>query len=308
MKQSDRALELRHALVTTVDATPYQRRLPRRALAVAAVAGFVLAGAATGGAVASSFGDGNEPTEERVQLSGHLGQDLVVGTHADLFGEAVNLLGQGTTVIDLGEIPDGATALAFSIDCVDPGDYTTTIDDRLIGTEQCTAESIAQVGGGGLQFGVEGSGTHTLTISGPGRYIIWAQWSAEHPVPPSSAAQTEAMADGVITREEYVAGWDRYNACMVGAGYYIDGGNRDAPIILGSIPAAAVDDGTDRLCYEPEFQDIDMAWQIAHEDESETTQALRDCLTAHGIVPAYSRVDVDQQLAENGIDVLDCFT
>lgn len=262
---TDRTSQLRAALVSAVDATPTQQRLPARRIAVAAIAAFALAGAATGGAVAATRAGSGEPTPERVQISADLGKQTVVGTHADLFGDPFILLGQGTTVIDLGEIPAGATALALSMDCVDTGDYTTTIDETVIGTEWCSDESIAQIGGGGGQMLVAGGGKHTLTIDGPGRYIVWAQWSAEHPVPPSSAAQTEAMEDGVVTREEYVAGFDRYNACMVGAGYYVDGGNRDALIIAGSIPAASVDDGTDRLCYEPEFQDIDMAWQVAHQ-------------------------------------------
>lgn len=303
---TDRTSELRHALVTTVDATVNQHRMPRRYVAIAAIAAFALAGAATGGAVAATFTGTDDPTEERVQLSGRLGQEIIVGTHADLFGDPINFLGQGTTVVDLGEMPVGATTLAFSMDCVDPGEYATSIDDRPIGTEQCTADSIAQVGGGGGQLGVDGSGAHTLTISGPGRYIIWAQWSAEHPVPPSSAAQTEAMADGVVTREEYVAGWDRYNACLNGAGYYIVGGDREAPFMTGGIPSAAVDDGTDRRCYEPEYMLIDMNWQLAREDESESTEYLRECLREFGIEPAYKTEAVVQQFADNGIDYADC--
>ncbi len=231
---------------------------------------------------------------------------LIVGTHADLFGDPFTLLGQGTTVIDLGEIPEGATTLALSMDCVDTGDYTTTIDDRAIGSEWCSDESIAQIGGGGGQIEVSGPGSHTLTISGPGRYIIWAQWSAEHPVPPSSVAQNEAMSDSVVTREEYVAGFDRFVACMTGAGYHVDGGDRTATFINYAIPGASVDDGTDRLCYEPEYMLIDMAWQLAHEDESENTEFLRECLRQHGIEPAYPAAEVDQQITDNGIDIMDC--
>lgn len=304
---TDRTSQLRSALVTAVDATPPQRRLPRRHIAVAAIAAFALAGAATGGAVAATRAGSDEPSAERVQLSADRGRDIVVGTHADLFGDPFIFVGQGTTTVDLGEMPDGAATLALSMDCVDPGDYTTTIDDRLVSTEWCSDESIAQIGGGGGQIGVTGAGAHTLTVDGPGRYIIWAQWSAEHPVPPSSAAQTEAMEDGVVSREEYVAGFDRFVACMTGAGYHVDGGNREATFISYAIPGASVDDGTDRLCYEPEFQDIDMAWQIAHEDESESTEFLRECLRQHGVEPAYPAAEVDQQLADNGIDVMDCF-
>jgi hypothetical protein len=261
---TDRTAELRAALVTTVDAAPHQQRLLRRRIAIAAIAAFALAGATTGGAVASTFSPDDGPTDDRVQLSGRLAEASIVGTHADLFGDPFTFLAQGTTVIDLGDMPDGATSLALSMDCVDPGDYSSTIDDRLISTESCTDDSIAQIGGGGGQIGVTGGGAHTLTISGPGRYIIWAQWSAEHPVPPTSVAQAEAMEDGTVTREEYVAGFDRFVACMTGAGYHVDGGNRDATFISYAIPAESVDDGTDRRCYEPEYMLIDMAWQLAH--------------------------------------------
>ena len=308
MKQSDRTVELRHALVTTADAAPYQPRISRRrAVTIASIAAFALGGVATGGAVATAaIAGSNDPTAEQVHYSGEISKQNIVGTHADLFGDPFNFLGEGTTSVDLGAIPPGATALAFGLDCVDSGNYDATIDGVRQMHIDCTDASIDQRGGGGGQLGVEGSGPHTLVITGSGRYIVWAQWAAEKPIPPSSEAQAEAMADGIVTREEYVAGFDRYVACMAGAGYHVDGGNRTATLISYSIVAAAVDDGTDQLCYDPEYKDIDMTWQIAHVDESETTQLLRDCLTAHGVTPAYPSAEVDQQLKDNGIDPRDC--
>jgi hypothetical protein len=304
---TDRTTELRHALVTTVDAAAYQRRGPRRQAVIAAVAAFAIAGAATGGAVATTLSGSDGPTPDDVALSGRVSQTIILGTHADVFGEPVNFLGQGTTTVDLGEIPDGATQLALALDCVDAGDYEMSIDGEWQMGAGCDDESVNQLGGSGGPIIVTGSGTHTLTITGPGRYIVWAQWSAEHPVPPTSEAQAEAMADGVVTREEYVAGFDRFKACMIGAGYHVDGGNRQAPIISYAIPSAAVDDGTERRCYEPEYMLIDTEWQLAHEDESSSTEFLRQCLREHGIEPAYPSAEVDQQLADNSIDPLeDC--
>ena len=308
MKQSDRTIELRHALVTTADAAPYQPRTSRRrGLAIASIAALALAGAATGGAVAAtSVVASDQPTPEQVALSGQFSKQSIVGTHADLFGAQFSFTGEGTTTVDLGTIPTGATALAFGLDCVDPGDYNAAIDGVWQLGSTCTEDDPKHAGGGGGQLRVSGPGSHTLTVTGPGWYIVWAQWAAEKPIPSSSVAQMEALADGVVTREEYVAGFDRFAACMAGAGYPLDGGNRAAIIISASMPSAAVDDGTDRRCYEPEFMDIDIAWQGAHQDDSETTQFLRDCLTAHGITPAHPRTEVDQQLKDNGIDYDEC--
>jgi len=303
---TDRTSELRHALVATADAAPYQRRRPRASLVVSAIAAFALVGAATGGAVASTLGSSDGPSDEQIAASGLVLKNTIVGTHAQLFGTEYLFAGRDTESFSIGTRPDGAATLAFGFDCLDVGDFTMLIDDDWQMGMGCTDESAAQTGGGGSQLTVTGDGPHTLTISGTGSYIVWAQWSTENPVPPSSAAQNEAMADGVVTREEYVAGFDRFNACMVGAGYHVDGGNREATIISYAISGESVDDGTDRRCYEPEFMLIDTEWQIAHEDESETTDLLRACLTARGIVPLPTRVEIDTQLADNGIDVLDC--
>lgn len=304
---TDRTTELRRALVTTVDAAAYQRRFARRYVVIAAIAAFAIAGAATGGAVATSLSVSDGPTPDDVALSGRVSQAAILGTHADVFGEPVTFLGQGTTSVDLGEIPKGATQLALALDCVDAGEYDMSIDGEWQMGAGCDDESPSQLGGGGGPIIVTGPGTHTLTVTGPGRYIIWAQWSAEHPVPPISEAQAEAMADDVVTREEYVAGFDRFKACMIGAGYHVDGGNRQAPIISYAIPSASVDDGTERRCYEPEYMLIDTEWQLAHLDDSSSTEFLRQCLRERGIEPAYPRAEVDQQLIANGIDPIeDC--
>jgi hypothetical protein len=267
MTSSDRTDALRRALVTTVDAAPFQRRTPRRWTIVAAIAAFALAGAATGGAVAATRAGGGELTPEQLANAGAGMRQQAVGTRAELFGEEFLVEASGATTIDLGERPAGAEAIATSFACVDAGDYEVQLDGDFFMGFGCL-ETDTRPGGGSSTISLVAAGTHSLKITGPGRFIVWAQWATEDPIPPSSTAQTLAMADGVITRDEYLAGFDRFVACMMGAGYHVDGGNREAVILSYATPGAAFDHGTDERCYQPEFGDIDMTWQIAHQDDS----------------------------------------
>ncbi len=267
MKPTERTLELRRALVATVDATPFSRRLPRRSVTSIAIAAFVLAGAAAGGAVASVPRLGDDlPTIEQVHDSGLVTKNWIVPGFATLYGTAFNFAAAGGIALNVGERPDGATALAFGLDCVDAGAYTYEIDGIPVGTSICGDRDIDQVGGGGGPINVLGDGDHIVRISGAGQYIVWAQWMSLPPVPPSSAEQRKAMSDGVVTREEYVDGFYRFVACIEAGGWHVDYADVGQTVFGYALPSQAVDDGTEFRCYGPEFAEIDSAWQLAHLD------------------------------------------
>lgn len=80
--------------------------------------------------------------------------------------------------------------------------------------------------------------------------------------------QATAVADGVISSDEYESGFSRYRSCLEAEGYaLVLDGKKNQSYQFG-IPAEAVDSGVDARCYEHEFREIDIIWQLAHQDTS----------------------------------------
>lgn len=80
--------------------------------------------------------------------------------------------------------------------------------------------------------------------------------------------QATAVADGVISSDEYESGFSRYRSCLAAEGYaLVLNGKKNESYQFG-IPAEAVDSGVDQRCYEHEFREIDIIWQLAHQDTS----------------------------------------
>ncbi|MGV8881560.1 MAG: hypothetical protein ACOH19_05355 [Rhodoglobus sp.] len=211
------------------------------------------------------------------------------------------------STIDLGELPDTATGLAIRTGCTEPGTVDVELDSVWLMSFTCTADSPHGGGGGATPVS---AGVHTLTFTskeGTG-YEAWVAWVKEPPIPDASAQQVAELADGEVTRDEYLAAFNRFAGCMGGAGFSVPVADPDSVVLNYSIPSEAVSSGADELCYETQFQGVDAAWQIQNEDTSETTQMLRDCLTRHGIDPADRRIDIDAQLLDAGIDVMTCLT
>ncbi len=301
---SDRTKELRAALVRSVEATPPRRRVRRRWL-VAAIAAFALAGAGTGVASAAAFASsGAGVVNVDVTQMAH----SVVGTHATLYGTPFLLSGTGTINVDLGTPPAQATSIAVAISCATAGTFRISVDGKDPSVDTCTAEDArAGHGGSGWQESATGDGDHKLKIiAGSARFVVWASWSSEAASPPMSAAQTAEMADGVVTADEYSAAFDRFSACMTGAGYPLVSVDKSAAVYNYSIGDDAVSAGADTQCYDGEFKQVDIAWQIAHEDESGTAVLLRDCLAAHGVTPAKHMADIQAQLIASGLTLEGC--
>lgn len=122
----------------------------------------------------------------------------------------------------------------------------------------------------------------------------------------ASEAQAEAVSDKVVDADEYQAGFKRYSSCLADAGYEVVVKGEVNFSVDYAVPDAAVQSGSDQACYEGEFQLIDMMWQLAHQDTSQSTQKLRDCLTEHGITPEETTDQIVEQLTEAGIGPEDC--
>lgn len=121
-----------------------------------------------------------------------------------------------------------------------------------------------------------------------------------------SSEQQAALADGEVSEDEYQEGFRRFQACMSDAGYELLVPEQQGIIIEYSIPQAGVDSGADAECYDREYRELDMMWQLAHQDSSPTAEVLRDCLVAHGIPPEDTVNEMVDQLEDAGIEQSEC--
>lgn len=134
----------------------------------------------------------------------------------------------------------------------------------------CTADG-PQVGGGtAWTEPLTSGGPHTLTIDTDAgmTHEVWAAWVREPPLPEQSAQQRAELSDGVVTRPEYAAAFNRYLGCLAALGHDAGGFEQreDYDRFLFGPPGAAVDDGSDEICYTREFKDVDTLWQMSLEE------------------------------------------
>ena len=300
---SPRDAELRRMLVAAADAAPLQRRRPR---AVVLLTVFAISGALSGAAVSAAAAfTAESPTQGSVVSLPQSPQQLasMVRDDTQLFGSPFVLNpGTGNVTLEVGPAPEGATDLYIAFGCVDAGTYSQSIDGVWWGDATCDGPG----GGSGGSYAVTGTGLHTLSISGPGDFVLWASWSAPSIPPEPSAEQAAALSDGVVTEAEYRAGFDRYQQCMTNAGHPLQFVNDTGVIVEYSNSGAAVQSGVEGDCYALEFYQLDMNWQVANEYESNTNIALRACLEAAGLTPAGTASEVWEQIEENNIDPIEC--
>ena len=121
-----------------------------------------------------------------------------------------------------------------------------------------------------------------------------------------SPTQSDAMADGIVTADEYEAGYQRYAACMSNAGYEVHEAERENDVITYFVTSDAVDSGADGECYNAEFLFVDQTWQVAHENTSESAQVLRECLIRLGFEPAETVPEMTEQFGQNGLSIEQC--
>ncbi|CAN5258069.1 hypothetical protein BH11ACT5_BH11ACT5_27800 [soil metagenome] len=258
---TDRTTELRRALVATVDAAPYEKPRPRRWVAAAAIAAFAVAGSVTGFATAtvSQAAPSEQPSEATAAwvLS-------YARANSEFLGPIQHVAASEAADLTLGSAPDGASGVVVVLSCSGTGKVSLLVD----GTSTMTATCTTGDGGGGL-FPVPGDGEHTLRFeAGDGaKYEAWAAWVREPPLPQPTQQQQLEISDGVVTRAEYVAAYNRFIGCMAAGGYDVGGFTQsdDAGLLSYVVPSAAVTDGTDEFCYETEFKQVDIGWQISQE-------------------------------------------
>ncbi|MEJ1230136.1 MAG: hypothetical protein WDM88_05160 [Galbitalea sp.] len=259
---------------------------------IASVAAFAVVGALTGGAVATAA------TQSQAQTAGAIeaktdGILLAKQQDATLVGAGFAATGNGRMTIRLGERPVGATGFVAAFRCAGNGDYSEQIDGKVEGGGSCGSSSEIDP--------ITTNGDHTLTLvtgSASQQLTIWASWISVPKIEPS-AAQLAEVADGVVTRAEYLAAFNRYAGCLAAAGYPLGNVDESATVLDLSIPGAAVDSGVDNRCYASEWQQVDTLWQLQNWSTSASVVMMRQCLADQGITPAATEDAMWNQVLAN---------
>ena len=202
----DRLIIVRARLVEQVT-----DRRRRRVPVWAAIAAFVIAGAATGGAVSAAAIARTDSHSVAATRDMFLG--LLRGGHT--VGPLISSEASGVTQLDLGARPDNATGIVTSIQCDGSGGFIQTLGGEAELRQQCASNS-------NMGFSTDKNPTDStvsMVADASLKYTIWAQWFTTPAPAQPSAAQQAAVADGAITAAEWHETVDRFAACMGGAGY-----------------------------------------------------------------------------------------
>jgi hypothetical protein len=279
---------LRRTLVAAVDSGLSPAR-PRWRTAAASVGAFAFAGALAGVTVATVGAQQADTSSYDVTLEvsrpGILDDDVVI------LGTPLTAGGREDAVIDLGPAPEAANGLVFQMYCLEPGFYRVNLDEQHFREVTCTSESERPELVSSVVETFDGPAPRTIGIHlDSGGYLLWAAWVDQPADAEPSTAQQEALADGVVTREEYVAGFERYVACMADVGFVVSHGPLELEVLSYSIPGDAGRSGAANRCYEAEFHLVDMEWQLAHPQRSEEqAAALIDGVTRAEYLAGFDR-------------------
>jgi hypothetical protein len=280
---SDRAAQFRKALVATANLGPYVRRRPPLKLVIGLVLAFVVAGALTGGtlAAAGTVDPAILTAQAGAAASGHQFVGMADGT---LIGQPIIRTATGDQLVDVGTPPSRGATLVLGFECIDPGSFVWLVDGRSIATYPACEPD----GGTGMTMVPVGSGGHTFAVKAEKstRFVIWLSWMTV-PKLSESAAEHQELADGVVTRDEYVAAFNRYEGCMAGLGHPNDRVPAGIELEYQGGEAAA-NDGSYARCYDTEFEGVDLKWQSELSTTDVGDTSIDACLAHFGVMPDVS--------------------
>jgi hypothetical protein len=250
----DRDAAVRALLVDTVAHTPRRRRRWRLPTIAGAVV-CVLGGAAAGGAITAAA------NPDPAAIAAQNRAALVVGgagpSYLEVVGTPVGRVGSANETITVGRAPTGADTFTWIATCRTGGELTERRSGVVWSTSSCEAGSTTSD-----TYSAEAIAGREIRISAD-RDLGWTLsygWLRTPPMPGASAAQEQAMDDGVVTRSEYLAAFDRFQGCMTARG-----------ASLGRIPTSSLfvsygapDEYALDWCIASEFDAVDTAWQVEH--------------------------------------------
>lgn len=149
-----------------------------------------------------------------------------------------------------------------------------------------------------------------LVVSTAGVLICAAGCSAGGTNPASGAAsslsdispeQSEVVARGTATNEEYQASFERFVACAAEAGFTISSTGISYGVIDYQMTTDASESPEVQSCYAFEFEQVDQMWQVQNEDRSETAEMLKACLSAEGLQVPEHLAERRQAVEEAGL-------
>ena len=123
----------------------------------------------------------------------------------------------------------------------------------------------------------------------------------------ASAEHAAALEDGVITEDEYSAGWRRFVTCLADKGYTVMELGRPSTVYEGGIPDAAVKSGADEYCYSREYSNIDAIWQGENPARTIASDRMIACLTAAGVEDTSGNEnELQQKMVDSGLSIGEC--
>lgn len=242
---------LRAALIGEVRRAARRRRWT---LPLLGLGGFVVAGALTAGALVGSgvF----QPVMDQQEASALVASGLA--GDARLLGAPVLRVTDDGAELTLGARPAGARHVAVGLQCTATRTVSVSIDGGRSTTASCGSAVVLDA-----PAGAHDRPTVTVEPRAAGAMTVWAAWAEPDPLPGPSEQQRAALADGVVTRSEYVAAWQRWTGCMRALGHPV-GADLDQVVIVTGVPTEA--ERVDARCGAAELVEVDSAWQAEHPD------------------------------------------
>jgi hypothetical protein len=164
------------------------------------------------------------------------------------------------------------------------GNVDTFLDSKKVNsTGDCSG------GGSGADvFTMSTTGNHLVSLRTRNgvRFAVWLSW-AYIPRFTDSVAQRQELADGVVTRDEDLAAFNRFAGCMAALGHPL------VRVTTGLVPgysedAPALTDGVDSRCYSTEYRHVDAQWQIEISDGKVGAMSAAACPSPDQTVPSSS--------------------
>ncbi len=281
---SRRSDAIEQLLRDTVDGTPHQQpargRRPSTRLVLASIAAFALAGALTGGAVASAATVSAQQAATEAGVRGAALESMTMNDGSQL-GRSLVRSASSTLILQLGAAPTGANAIIEAVQCQDPASLEESVDGKDAGGGDCgTGETDADI----VSF--TGTGDHAFMISDPdrARFTVWIGW-AKFPALTPSSQEKALTADGIVTRDEELAAYNAYSVCMTTLGYpIVDLAELESGIEpQASISNDAVESGADNRCWQTQFRGADVLWQNEVESGQVAVKSIDTCLKDNSV-------------------------
>lgn len=263
---SPRDTALHDLLVRAVETTPRPRRRRWRAATIGGAVVCTLVGGVVGGTITAAATP--DPEAVAAQAGARTAVQGATLEYMRIVGTPRATLGSGDRTVAIGTPPRGADQFVWSFRCRSDTGVTSVgpvrTDATTAAAEPGTALSDACTDGATVNGAVsvdEVTGrTLAVRTSRDGDWTLSTGWVASPPMPEPSAAQRAALTDGVVTRSEYLAAFQRFQGCMTARGQSLGVVPDSSLFVAYGVPDVFVGDA----CGRAEFDQVSAAWETEH--------------------------------------------